>query len=266
LVWSIILIYLSLGAVAGLLAGLLGVGGGAIIVPVLVYAFLQQGFAEANVMHMALGTSLGCILFGSLASLRQHHLFDAVNWPVFRRIVPGILAGTFIGSLVAAYLPTAFLKIFFALFMFYIGTQLLLNISPKPHRAVPEAPGMFAAGSVIGVISSWAGIGGGSLSVPFLAWCNVRLHEAIGTAAAIGFPIAAAGTLGYALSGFGDAQLPEYSVGYIYMPALLAIVAVSVFTAPAGARLAHRLPVSRLRKIFAVFVYLVAAQMLWSLR
>lgn len=258
------LLYLATGAVAGFVAGLLGVGGGLIIVPALIFIFGVLAFPPAHVVHLALGTSLASIVFTSLASLRAHHRHAAVRWPVVARIAPGIVAGTLAGSGLAAYLPGAPLKVLFVAFLFYVATQMLLEFRPRPERDLPGAGGMFAAGGVIGVISALVGIGGGTLSVPFLTWCNVRLHEAIGTSAAIGLPIALAGSAGYIATGLATAELPPLSAGFVHLPALAGLVAASVLTAPLGARVAHALPVARLKKVFALFLYALAVRMLAS--
>lgn len=257
--------YLALGAVAGFFAGLLGVGGGAIMVPVLALMFAAQGFSGEHLMHLALGTSMAAIIFTSLSSLRAHHQHGAVRWPIVRSIAPGILLGTFAGAQLASLLPTRPLAIFFTLFMCYIAFQMLANIKPKPSRQLPGALGMVAVGSGIGAISALVAIGGGSLSVPFMTWCNVKMHQAIGTSAAIGLPIAVAGTAGYLLGGVNALGLPAGSVGYIYLPALIAGVAASMLTAPLGARAAHRLPVATLKKIFAGVILLLLAKMVHGL-
>ena len=257
--------YLALGLAAGFVAGLLGVGGGLIIVPVLAFIFAAHHFPEQSVMHLALGTSLASIIFTSIASLRAHHAHGAVNWKAWREITPGIVTGALLGGVLAAYLSVGFLKAFFVVFVFYVGTQMLLEIKPKPARALPGRPGMFGAGNVIGAVSSLVGIGGGTLSVPFMTWCNIKLHVAIGTSAAIGLPIAVAGALGYVASGLTVSNLPPHSLGFIYLPALGAIVAGSIVTAPLGAKLAHRLPVNKLKKIFAVLLYALGVRMLISL-
>lgn len=259
------LLYLATGIFAGFLAGLLGVGGGLVIVPVLAFIFSAQHFPPDQLMHVALGTSLASIMFTSVASLRAHHAHGAVNWAVVRSITPGIIAGTLAGTVVAAQLSTAFLKAFFVVFLYYVATQMVLNIKPKPTRELPGAPGMFAAGGVIGGVSSLVGIGGGTLSVPFMTWCNVKLHQAIGTSAAIGFPIAAAGAAGYIANGWRAAGLPAFSLGFVYLPALAGLVVASVLAAPFGARLAHRLPVARLKKVFALLLYVLGTRMLLSL-
>lgn len=259
------LLYLATGVIAGFLAGLLGVGGGLVIVPVLALIFAAAHFPAEHIMHLALGTSLASILFTSISSLRAHHAHGAVNWPVVRGIAPGIVVGTLLGTLLAAQLSTFFLKVFFIVFIYYVAAQMLLNIRPKPSRQLPGAAGLFAAGGVIGGVSSLVGIGGGTLSVPFMTWCNVKLHQAIGTSAAIGFPIAAAGALGFMLNGLMARNLPEYSWGFIYLPALAGLVVASVLTAPFGAKLAHRLPVAKLKKIFAALLLVLGTRMLVSL-
>ncbi len=262
---SFLAIYLGLGLIAGFIAGLLGVGGGLILVPALSWIYAHQGFPAEYNIHMALATSLATIVLTSLASLRAHHRHGAVRWQAVRRIAPGIVLGTLAGAVAAAGLPDHGLRLFFTVFLFYAASQMLFGFKPKAHRQLPGWPGMTAAGAVIGLISSWVGIGGGTLSVPFLSWCNVRFQEAIGTSAAIGFPIAAAGAVGYALSGQAADNLPAWSLGFVYLPALAAVAATSMVSAPWGARLTHRLPVARLKKIFAGLLYILALRMTYSL-
>lgn len=216
-------------------------------------------------MHLALGTSMASIIFTAVSSFSAHHKRGAVHWPLVRQIVLGIFVGTFLGSCLAASMSTGFLKGFFVVFLYYVATQMLLNKKPKPSRQLPGPSGTFAVGNVIGAFSSMVGIGGGTLSVPFMTWCNIPVHKAIGTSAAIGFPIALAGTAGYIFNGWGVATLPQYSVGYIYLPALLGLIVTSVLTAPFGVRLAHSLPVDRLKRVFAFLLYAVATRMLISL-
>lgn len=259
------MLYMALGSVAGVLAGLLGIGGGLVIVPVLTIMFTYFGMNEAYILHMALGTSLTSIIFTSISSMYAHHKKEAVIWPTVFKITPGILAGTFAGAWLASMLSTNFLKIFFSIFLFYVATQMILGIKPKPTRTLPKAPGMFAAGGIIGVFSSLVGIGGGSLSVPFLTWCNIKMHKAIGTSAGIGFPIAIAGAAGYIITGLGIEGLPEHNLGFVNLKALFGIVIASMVFAPLGAKLAHSLPVDKLKKIFAGLLYLLAIRMIISL-
>jgi uncharacterized membrane protein YfcA len=261
------LLYIGVGAVAGLLAGLLGVGGGIVIVPMLNFVFHWLGMPEAHIQHLALGTSLATIIFTSASSLRAHHRRGAVLWRVVLTIAPGIFLGTFLGAQVAVHLSKRFLTGFFVLFLGYVSAQMLLDIKPRPARRMPELPGMLGAGGVIGGVSSLVGIGGGTLSVPFLSWCNVPLHTCIGTSAAIGFPIAVAGALGYVFAGQG-AALPgpaEGYLGFVYLPALIGVAAASVLTAPLGVSLSHSLLVGRLKAIFACLLLTTALQMLLGL-
>ena len=262
---GIALMYLAVGLIAGILAGLLGVGGGLVIVPMLVYCFTSQGMQNDLIMHMALGTSMASIVFTSVSSFMSHHKHGAVEWSIVRRIVPGIIVGTFAGSYVASRLSTGFLKGFFCVFLYYVATQMVLNKKPKPSRDFPGTAGMFGVGSTIGAVSSLVGIGGGSLSVPFMLWCNLAAHRAIGTSAAIGFPIAIAGSVGYIVNGLRVSGLPEYCAGYVYLPALVFIVCASVLTAPFGAKLADALPVAKLKRIFAVLLFAVATKMAWGI-
>jgi uncharacterized membrane protein YfcA len=259
------ILYPVFGSIAGLIAGLLGVGGGVVIVPMLVFLFTAQGFPAEHIMQLALGTSLGSIMFTSISSFRAHHKRGAVHWDIVKSITPGILIGTFAGSWVAARLSTTFLKGFFVCFLYYVGLQMLLNFKPKPTRQLPGPVGMSGVGGVIGGVSSLVGIGGGSLSVPFMSWCNVPVHHAIGTSAAIGFPIAIAGTLGYLVNGLGVAGLPAWSLGYLDLPALAGIAMFSMLMAPLGARIAHKLPVLTLKRVFAAFIIIIATRMAWKI-
>jgi len=261
---SLFAAYGGLGLVVGFVAGLLGVGGGLIIVPVLIMLLHTHGQAVGMEPQLALGTSLATILFTSLSSVRAHHRRGAVEWPLVRRIAPGIVLGTLAGAALAARMPATVLKIFFVVFLFYAAVQMWLDFKPAPHRGLPGRIGTALAGGVIGVVSSWVGIGGGTLSVPFMLWHNVPLHRAIATSAAIGFPIAFAGAAGYMLGGWTVSGLPVGSLGFVYLPALAGIVLGSVLTAPLGARTAHRLPVRPLKRVFALLLFTLALRMVWT--
>ena len=260
-----LLVYLCCGAVAGILAGLLGVGGGIVIVPMLLAIFPSQGVPSELCQHLALGTSLASIVITSISSSRAHHKRGAVHWDVVKNITPGILLGTFLGSLVASHLPTLFLKLFFICFLIFVAIKMISRYQPKPGREIPGFVGTSAVGGGIGLISSFVGIGGGTLSVPFLTFCNIPMHEAVGTSAAIGFPIAVAGTLGYLLGGLNVPNLPTGCLGYIHLIALLGLASASFCTAPLGAKLSHSLPTPKLKQCFAVFLLIVAAKMLYNI-
>ncbi len=256
------LAYLLIGVVVGFVAGLLGIGGGVVLVPMLVFAFTAQAVLPQYVLHMALATAMATIMFTSLSSTRAHHAHGSVDWPIARAMAPGMLAGAFVAALIAGLIPTRPLAVMFTALMFYAATQILFDLRPKSTREIPGPAGVFAAGAVIGAVSSLLAAGGAFLSIPFLAWCNVPIRRAIGTAAANGFPIAVAGTAGYVVQGWRAEALPAGSIGYVYLPALALIAIVSMATAPLGARLAHRLPVKRLRVVLALMLYAVAIRLL----
>ena len=254
--------YLAVGAFVGFFAGLLGVGGGLVTVPALAMIFSAQHFAADHVLHLALGTSMAAILFTSISSLREHHRHGAVIWTVVRDITPGILIGTALGTVLARQVSTRALAIFFAAFVVFVAVQMMFNLKPRPSRQLPGRLAVAGVGAGIGAVSSLAAIGGGTLTVPFLTWCNVKVHNAIGTSAAVGFPIALGGAVGYIVNGLSVAELPQWSLGFVYLPALAWLVASSMLTAPLGARTAHRLPVPTLKRIFAGVLVLLSAKML----
>jgi uncharacterized membrane protein YfcA len=247
------------------LAGLFGVGGGTVLVPVLLFLFDAQHFPAENIMHLALGTSMAVIVFTSLSSLRKHHQHGAVNWVVVRNLTPGILLGTALGTLIAASIPTRELGIFFALFVYFAAAQMLLDIRPHASRQLPGTAGMTLTGVFTGWLSSLVSIGGGTIVTPFLLWCNIPLRKAIGTSAAIGFPVAVGGTTGYVLTGLSNDALPPHSLGFVYLPALFWVAMASVITAPLGAKATHHLKVGLMRKLFAVLLIALATKMLWKI-
>ncbi|MFO7603890.1 MAG: sulfite exporter TauE/SafE family protein [Gammaproteobacteria bacterium] len=255
--------YLVCGAVAGLLAGLLGVGGGLVIVPVLTLLFSMLHFSSDVIVHLAVGTSLATIVFTSLSSVRAHHRRQAVDWFIVWRLVPGIIFGALLGAIIADAMPTKILRNIFIAFELLVAIQMFASLRPQAQRDLPGRWGMSVAGTTIGMLSSIVGIGGGTLTVPFLVWCRVAIHRAIGTASACGLPIALGGSLGFIVMGWGHPALPEASSGFVYWPAWLGIVLASVLAAPLGAALAHRLPATRLKKIFATFLMVLALMMLF---
>ena len=259
------ILYLGCGAVAGILSGLLGIGGGIVFVPMLNYAFRLQQLPPAHIQIMAVATSMACIMVTSVSSLRAHHLQGGVRWDVWRGIAPGILLGTFSGVWLAVLLSGTVLQAIFVCFLLFVCGQMLRNAKPEPTRNLPGKPGLMAVGAGIGVISGLVGVGGGTMSVPFLAFCNVAFHTCIGTSAAIGLPISAAGALGYAISGWNTPDLPPYTLGFIYLPACLGVIIASSLCAGLGAKLAHKLPTASLKRVFACFLVVVAANMLWNL-
>jgi len=238
------------------------VGGGLVIVPILAWIMTTQGVVPAYVMQLAIGTSLATIIPTAISSLRAHHTRGAVDWPLVWRITPGIALGCLVGAWLAARLEPEMLKIILAIFQFYVGTQLLLGFTPNPSRDLPASPGITLVGSFIGALSSLIGIGGGTLSVPWMVWCNKDMRLAVGTASAIGLPIAIFGSAGFVFNGLSISALPPHSLGFVYLPALAGITLASIFTAPLGAALTHRLPVTTLKKLFAILLYALGTKVL----
>jgi uncharacterized protein len=261
---SLLAAYLALGMFAGLMAGLLGVGGGLIIVPALAWLYAAQGFAAGSIMQLALGTSLATILFTSLSSTLAHHRRAAVNWPIMLQLAAGIVLGGWLGGVLAEWLGGLILAVVFGLFELSVAAQMAWGRPPAPHRNAPARRLNVLAGAVIGALSALLGIGGGTLTVPYLAWHNVDIRQAVGTSAACGLPIALVGALGYILVGRDAGGLPAWSTGYVYWPAVAAISLASVSSAPLGARFAHRLERRRLKRVFAVFLALLGLWMISS--
>ncbi len=254
-----------LGMGTGFLAGLLGIGGGMLMVPFITIILSGRGVGPDLAVKMAIATSMATIIFTSISSVRAHHKRGAVRWDIVKRLSPGIVLGSIVSSLgVFALLKGSWLAVFFGAFVSFSATQMFLDKKPKPTRQMPGTGGQLAAGGVIGFLSGLVGAGGGFISVPFMAWCNVAIHNAVATSAALGFPIAVANVTGYVIAGQGVQDLPAGSFGYIWLPALVVIALCSVFTAPLGARAAHALPVSKLKRVFASILYLLAAYMFYK--
>lgn len=255
-------IYLASGAFVGILAGLLGIGGGMTLVPVLAALFTAQHFAPDHIVHLALGTAMASIVFTSASSVREHWRLGGVDLAIVRRMAPGMVTGSLLSTLAAGWIAQRHLALAFAVIVYAGATQMILNRKPAAARPLPGAAPLFGAGLVIGTICGLVSAGGAFLTVPFMLWCGVPLRSAIGTAALLGIPVAAIGAVGYLLSGWSIPQLPAWSAGFILLPALLGLVSGSIVTAPFGARLAHRLPVLALKRIFALLLYLLATKML----
>jgi uncharacterized membrane protein YfcA len=259
---GIIALYFAAGCAAGFCGGLLGIGGGLIVVPVLAMLFAAQQIAEPLVMPLALGTSLASIVFTSLSGIRAHHARQAVNWPLVRQMAPGLLLGAALGGVLSAHFSSIALKVSFLVFAVVAATQMLLARQPQAARTLPGKAPLFAAGGAIAGISSLVGCGGSSIAIPFMTWCSVPMRNAIGSASAFGLPVALAGTTTYMLIGWDKAGLPPMSLGFVHLPALIAITLGSTLAVPLGATLSHRLPVAALKKFFAFTMYAVAGKML----
>ena len=255
----------TLGLLTGFLAGLLGIGGGMLIGPFMTLILSALGVPADLAVKMAIATSMATIMFTSISSVRAHHQRGAVRWDIVKGLAPGIVIGGAIASAgVFALLKGSYLAIFFALFVGFSATQMFLDKKPKPSRQMPGTAGQVAVGGVIGFLSGLVGAGGGFISVPFMVAHNISIINAVATSAALGFPIALANTVGYVVSGVSLPDLPAHSLGYVWLPALAVIASCSVITAPLGAKLSHRLPVAKLKKVFALILYGLAGYMLWK--
>ncbi|HEV7855389.1 MAG TPA: sulfite exporter TauE/SafE family protein [Herminiimonas sp.] len=257
-------LYVLAGATVGILAGLLGIGGGMTLVPVLAALFAAQHFAPDHIVHLALATCMASIMFTSGSSVREHLKFNGVDFTIVKRMTPGLTIGSLMATSASAWIPQRHLALSFSVIVFCSATQMLLNRKPVASRTLPGAGPLFAISLLIGVIAGLVSAGGAFLTIPFMLWCGVPMKKTIGTGAMMGIPLAFVGTIGYIVSGWSVPGLPPYSVGFISLIALAGIVCGSVFTAPIGARLAHRLPVPVLKRIFACLLYVLAAKMLWT--
>lgn len=243
---------------------MLGVGGGLIIVPALAFIFNFLNFDANLIMPMALATSLATIIITSISSIRAHQKKQAILWKIFFLISPAILFGAFAGGVFAAQLPSHILQIVFGIYALLVALQLLSGKQPAEDSRQLGNGTHLLAGSLIGAISSIVGIGGGSMTVPYLLWGSVPLRNAVATSSAVGLPIAVAGVAGYLSSSLWIKPLPIYSVGYVYLPAFFTVILTSTMMAPLGARLAHTLPVATLKKIFALLMVVIGLKMLLS--
>ncbi|MEO8739219.1 MAG: sulfite exporter TauE/SafE family protein [Casimicrobiaceae bacterium] len=262
--WSLLPLYATLGAVVGFLAGLLGIGGGFTIVPVLMEAFTYEGFTTASVLPLAIGTSSATIVFTALSSARAHHLRGAIDWHIVRALAPGLVVGSLIGPQIASVLPMRVLAFLVGVVIWTAGFRMFLNRPPLPSGKLPGKGGLFAVGTGIGLVAGMAGTAGAFLAVPFMVRCNVTVHTAVATSAAIGWPVAVAATISFILAGLRQTGLPPYSLGYVYLPALAGVAVASVMLAPLGARVAHAWPVARLRRAFSLLLVVLGAYMLWK--
>ena len=256
-------LYLLVGAIAGVLAGLFGIGGGLVIVPVLVITFGLMGMSETVLTHMALATSLTTIVFTSISSVKEHHNHGAVDWGLVKYLGAGIVVGTSAGVWLLSGVAGPVLQIAIGIFAYTMAAKMAFDLNPSASRQVPGSAGLLASGGVIGFGSAWFGIGGGSFTVPFLTWVNVPMKRAVATAAACGLPIAITGAISNTVVGWGHQDLPDWTTGYVYWPAVLGIALTSVPCAKIGARLAHKLDAKMLKKGFALLLLVVGSKFLF---
>ncbi|QEY26118.1 sulfite exporter TauE/SafE family protein [Neisseria zalophi] len=266
---QLIIVMLAVGSFAGFIAGLLGIGGGMIVVPVMLWVLQFQGLDQmAHAQHLAVGTSFAVMVFTTFSSLMAQKRKGFVDWQVVIHMAPGMIVGALVGSSVAKYIPNKSLQIFFIVFAVFMAVKTLLDMKPKSKpqpqssRGLPGKVGLSGTGILFGVISSLVGIAGGSLSVPFLMYCNVPVHKAVGTSAGLAWPIALSGALGYLYSGWNVSGLPAGTLGFWYLPAVAILSAATVIFAPIGVKAAHKLPPAKLKLAFAILLLAIALRML----
>lgn len=259
---TIFLASILLGTASGLIAGLFGVGGGLVIVPVLAVLFAAEGFPAEQVMIMSVATSLATIIFTSASSVLAHNRLNSVLWPKVLNLGPGIMVGAGTGAVVADHISGSGLRLLFIIYLLAVAVQMAMQLKPKPGQLQPSNTLNLGAAGLMGLVSSLLGIGGGTLIVPFLVHFQTPMRNAVAIASACGLPIAVAGTLGYALLG-KDVLLPDWSLGYIYLPSFLGIVLSSTYTAMIGAKLAHKLPAEKLKRYFSLLLFVMAAKLIW---
>lgn len=236
-----------------------------ILVPFLTYILTAQQVAPELAVKMSIATAMATIAFTSISSVRAHHQRGAVRWELVGRLAPGIVLGSMVASLgIFSVLKGSILAVIFGCFVSFSALQMFIDKKPAASRQMPGTAGQIAVGSGIGMLSGLVGAGGGFISVPFMTWCNIPIHQAVATSAALGFPIALSNSVGYIVSGMSTPGLPPGSLGYVWLPALAAIATCSVLTAPLGAQAAHRLPVRQLKRTFATLLLVLASYMLYK--
>ena len=258
---DIVMLLLCVG-ITGFLAGLLGIGGGMILVPFMILVFNHLHFDQSIIVHMAIASGMATILFTTTSAIWAHHKHGSIDWSLVKSFSPGLVIGSLVGgSEIFEALNTSWLSLFFAIFIVYSSIQMIINKKPKPGRELPGSLGLFSFGTFAGALSSLVGAGGAFVTVPFMLWCNVKPHVAMASSSGLGFPIAVAATIGYMFGSWGNPNLPPGSLGFIYLPAVACIVAVSIFTAPLGAKMARKLNVAQLKRIFGVMLIFLAVFM-----
>ena len=259
---NIVWLYLFSGAFAGIISGMLGVGGGIVLVPILIFIFGVLAIPVGIAAHMAIGTSLSTIIFTSMSAIYAQHRRKAIDWNLTRKLAPATILGSLVSGYLAGLIPGLALKAIFGVFLVAAALQMFFEWRPSPHRTLPGPLALLGIGTGIGALSAMLGIGGGTLTVPFFNWCNVDLRRAIATSTTLGFGLAIFGTIGFIVSGFQRPGLPSASFGYVSLPAMLGIASTAVLFAPFGVHLSYRLPVRRLKRIFALLLLCLAFNML----
>ena len=259
--FTLLIVFAVVGLVAGLIAGMFGLGGGVVMVPAMIYTFGVLAFPDAVLTHLAVGTSLACIVVTAITASWTHWQKQAIDLKLLTPLVPGVVVGAWLGGVVAAQLEGIELQYAFAVFLVFVGITMLRRVV-QDQASLPGRLGLGVSAVVIGGFSSLFGVGGGSMTVPFLRYCGVVMARAVATSAALGLPIAFAGAVSYVVQGWGNPQLPSGATGFIYWPAFLGLVVCSAPASRFGAKLAHRLPAEKLQKAFALVLLVIAAELL----
>jgi uncharacterized membrane protein YfcA len=250
------------GSISGFLAGLLGIGGGMILIPFMILVFNHLGFNQNIIVHMAIATGMATVLFTTTSAIWAHHKHNSIDWKLVAALSPGLVIGSLVGgSEIFQAINTSWLSLVFAIFLVYTSMQMIFKKKPVVGRAPPGNLGLFSFGTITGIVASLVGAGGAFMTVPFMLWCNVKTHTAMASSSALGLPIAIAATIGYMYGSWDNPHLPEGSLGFVYVPAVLCIVALSIFTAPFGAKMARKLNVAQLKRIFGVMLLSLAVFM-----
>lgn len=261
---QVIFTLLALGCFVGFIAGMFGLGGGGMLVPILTSIFISIQMPPSTVVHIALGTSMCTIILTTFSSFRSQHKKGAVRWDLFRFMAPGVLIGTFLGTFIASMLNSLLLAIIFAIFMFLLSLQMFFSKPTNPKGKLFSSKIHFFVGSMIGGISSLMSIGGGGLTVPYLSWQNIDIKQAIGTSSSIGFPLAISGTLGYIINGWNETSLENFYLGYVYLPAVFCVAITSYFFAPLGVKMVHKIPSQNVKKLFAILPFFLSIKMIYD--
>lgn len=258
-----ILLFLLIGSFVGFIAGLLGVGGGGILVPVLTYLFTLLEVPMDRVVHLALGTSMSCIVITSFSSMLAQRKQNAIDWSVVKIMSIGVIVGTFLATYLTVFINSLYLAVFFSCFMSFVAFKML-----KPSKLTTFKQGINKTTTIftsigIGAISALVSIGGGSLTVPYLVSKNMNIKKAIATSAAVGIPISIAGSAGYVLHGWNHDVMLANTIGFVYIPAFILISITSYLTAPVGVKASHKLPTNSLKIIFSILLFLLSIKMLF---
>jgi uncharacterized membrane protein YfcA len=261
----VIIACLALGCVAGFLGGMLGIGGGVIMVPALFAVFTLSGWTDDLAIKMAIATSLSAIIFTSIAAIRAQMKRETIVWPLVKIWTPFILLGSFCSGYIANLLPGVILKGFIGGFLLLAAIVMLFRWKPAPNRQLPGKLGTSITSFIAGLTSALAGIGGGNIIVPTLTWFNVPMKNATATSSTLGLPISVFGAGGFISAGWSIPHLPDYSLGYVYLPAMALIATMTFVFAPVGVSVAHRISAASLKQVFGILLLLVSSRMLYSL-